>query len=66
MRNEILLLLNDEYRYASMLEHLTQLAKQPGVYEYATQRSRELARTEPEFYGKLPADLWQRLKKEKS
>lgn len=62
MTNEILLLLNDEYRYASMLEHLTQLAKQPGVYEYATQRSRELATNEPEFYRTLPADLWKNLK----
>lgn len=62
MTNEILLLLNDEYRYQSMLKHLTKLAKQPGFYDYATTRSRELANKEPDFYGKLPADLWQRLK----
>lgn len=62
MTHEILLLLNDTYRYQSMLKHLTQLANRPGCWEYATKRSRELAEKEPDVYGKLPADLWQNLK----
>ena len=62
MTNEITYLPLDQYRYASMLEHLTQLAKQPGCWDYATKRSRELAEKEPDVYGKLPAALWQRLK----
>ena len=52
----------DEYRYESMLRHLLWMAKQPGAYEYATQRSRELANSDPVLYGKLPADLWAVLK----
>lgn len=52
----------DEYRYLSMLEHLTWLAKQPGAHDYATKRSRELARTEPDVYANLPKDLWAILK----
>lgn len=62
MTNEITYLPLNQYRYETQLRHLTELAKQPGCWEYATKRSRELSEKEPDVYGKLPADLWQNLK----
>ena len=62
MTNEITYLPLDVFRYQSQLEHLTQLANRPGCWEYATQRSRELANKEPDVYRTLPADLWKNLK----
>jgi hypothetical protein len=52
----------DEYRYASVLRHLTQLAKQPGWREYAEHKAKQYSRFDAELYGQLPADLGKQLK----
>lgn len=52
----------DEYRYQSMLEHLTQLANTKGWHEYAMQKAEQYAKWDRVLYAKLPGDLWQQLK----
>ena len=55
-------LLLDEYRYQSMLAHLTQLAKTKGWHEYAMQKAEQYAKWDKVLYAKLPNDLLKNLK----
>lgn len=52
----------DEYRYQSMLEHLTWLGKRQGWREYVEHKAKQYARYDPVLYTNLPRDLGQQLK----
>jgi hypothetical protein len=51
----------DEYRYRSMLEHLTWLGNRQGWREYVEHKAKQYARFDAELYGTLPTDLGKQL-----